>query len=96
MGACDLQGWHAHQRSTTTEDTSGLRGYFGSSPAIVVGGRAQHWELTPLGVPCHRAMSYFGLCSTGEGPFPRLSSACKHHHIIHTHPPSTINHHHHL
>lgn len=53
--------------------------YFGSSPAIVVGRR----------VPCHRAMSYFGLCSTGEGPLPRLSSACKHHHV-HIHPPTTI------
>lgn len=62
---------------------------------FVGGWRAQHRELTPLGVPCHRAMSYFGLCSTGEDAPPRLSSACKHHRVhIHTLPP--LHHHHHL
>lgn len=83
-GDCDVQGWHVDR------STSDLAWYFGGYPAIVVGWRAQHRELTPLGVPCHRAMSYFGLCSTGEDAPPRLPSACKHHRVhvhIHIHPP---------
>lgn len=42
-------------------------------------------------------MSYFGLCSTGEGSLPRLTSAYKHHYIhIHIHIHPSIAHHHQL
>lgn len=89
---------HAHKVDHSTSD---LRWYFGSSPQPswwarggLLGqlGQALRAYLPPLGIPCHRAMSYFGLCSTGEGSLPRLSSAYKHHHIhIHIHP--SIAHH---